>query len=265
VCALGSLALLVACGDAGGPTPTIQGLSITPGTNAVTVGHSESYSATARMSDSSSKTVTATWSSDNTSVLTIDASGRAQGLQPGLATIIATYEGVTKTLLIHVVPNYEGMWAGDYTVTRCVDSGDFAEICGSGSEDVKRGDLLPIELALTQNGTVVSGTLWMGQVTGPLTGNLDDGGSFRGTASLTFTLEGYTVTMSVSPLTLRVDGDRLGGSLSAEMTGAGAQGSWIIGGDLHSVVRTSATGMPLGLEQQAFGSLREAILALKRR
>jgi len=270
VASLPLLLVLAACGSDGGgggtsPSKTLRSVSLSAGTT-VKVGQSETFTATATYSDNSTTTVSPAWSSDNVSVLTVDVTGKAKGLSSGLATIIATFEGRTATRLLHVVPDYQGTWEGDYTVNRCDVSGDFKGVglC-DGSDPIRVGDLLPVQISMAQSGTQLSGTFAVGSFTGPLTGSIDDGGTFNGTASLTFTAEGLTFTTAVSPLTLRAEGERMTGNFRAESTVPGVSGTWVLGGDLKSVPRTGSATTALGYERQAFGTIPEMVAALRRR
>lgn len=272
-CAVMLLATLVACGGKGGggsptqPTKTLTGLTISPGTTAIKVSQGETFTATATYSDGTTQSATAAWASDNTAVLTIDANGRAQAIIPGLATITATYQTApAKTLLIQVVPDYQGTWDGDYAVNTCEATGTFkdAEIC-IGSDGFPVGTLAPVTLTITQAGKQLTGTMSLGGISGPLTGSIEAGGTAIGTASLTVTAEGITLTSAVNPLRLRPEGERMTGNFRAETTAAGVPGSWVLGGDLRSVPRTSATVAPLGAERLDFPTLRDARDAFRRR
>ncbi|HTF62396.1 MAG TPA: Ig-like domain-containing protein, partial [Edaphobacter sp.] len=76
-------------------TPTLVSLSISPLNPSVVVGGTQQFAATAFYSDSSKTDVTssATWSSSNTAVATISATGLASAVAQGNTTIGATYEG----------------------------------------------------------------------------------------------------------------------------------------------------------------------------
>lgn len=266
-CALAILVALAACGGDGGstqPTETLGGLTITPGTTAIKIGASETYTATATYSTGRTQVVTATWESD-AAVLTIDGSGRAFGVAAGLATITARYQGWARTLLIHVVPDYQGTWAGDYAVTTCEVSGAFvgADLCGS--DGMRPGDLLPVSLLITQSGIQLSGTFYLGEISGPLSGTIDDGGTFNGTASLTFTAEGQTLATAVNPLRTRAEGERMTGTFRAESTLAGVSGSWVFAGEFRTVTRQSSGVAPLGVDRATFATLRDARDAFRRR
>ena len=132
------VAPLAACGGKDGSpagpstTPaTVTGLSLSPGTTVLKTNQTETFTASAMMSSGPSQAVQPAWTSDNTTVLSIDAAGLARGLTNGAATITATHGGVSETRRIRVVTDYQGSWTGDYVVRRCDHSGDFrrGEFC----------------------------------------------------------------------------------------------------------------------------------------
>lgn len=94
ICLILPLALFAACGDEvqtpvqTDPAPTNQGIVIDAG-NAVTIGVNETRQLTAYSKKDNSKT-TVIWSSDNTSVVTVDYNGMLTGISDGTATITAT-------------------------------------------------------------------------------------------------------------------------------------------------------------------------------
>jgi hypothetical protein len=71
---------------------TLNSISVSASQSSNAAGLSEQLTALANMSDGSSSvaTSTVTWSSDNTSVLTVDGNGVATGVKPGTVTVTAT-------------------------------------------------------------------------------------------------------------------------------------------------------------------------------
>jgi hypothetical protein len=84
-----ALIVLAACGGGesgptpGGPTPVPASLAISPPTDFLRLRASEALSAIATMSNGTTQTVTAVWSSDNAGVASVDASGRVTGSGSG--------------------------------------------------------------------------------------------------------------------------------------------------------------------------------------
>ena len=101
------------CGGGGGtgpvtPTPTaptVVSISVTPAAVSAQAGGAVAqFTATATMSNASTQTVTgqAAWSSSNTQVATISASGGATPMAVGDTDIRATYQGATATARLTV-------------------------------------------------------------------------------------------------------------------------------------------------------------------
>ena len=108
-------ALLVGCGGGGSspngggggtPTVTLQSISIAPPTPTLIAGTSQQFTATGHFSDNSTQDLTSsvTWSSSATSVVTISASGLAQSVGAGNATITAAKLSISGNTLMTVNP-----------------------------------------------------------------------------------------------------------------------------------------------------------------
>ena len=81
----------------GAPSPTLTSISVTPTSSTIEEGQTQQFTATGSFDDGSTAdlTSTATWTSSNETVATIDASGLATGLAKGTTNITATQDGVT--------------------------------------------------------------------------------------------------------------------------------------------------------------------------
>jgi hypothetical protein len=134
-----ALGLLSACGGGGGttptPTPTPTSITITSTGASLYLGATETFTATLTLSNGTTQAVTGgAWSSDATAVATVGAStGAVLGVANGEVTIIVDSQGVRGTKRIRVVPKYQGIWSGTYTVNSCVQTGDFVaeDLCGT--------------------------------------------------------------------------------------------------------------------------------------
>ena len=112
--------------------------------------------------------ITPAWTSDNTSVATVDAAGTATGVAAGQATLTASYQGKTATRGLRVIPDYAGRWAGNWGVTSCSVQGDFvANWC-----DPVRNGSFPATLDILQAKDVVSATWTLQEATGAAQGNI---------------------------------------------------------------------------------------------
>jgi hypothetical protein len=83
-------------GTGGGGTPTVTSVTVAGG-NAVTVGQTVQFAATANFSNSTTQNVSgmATWSSSNTAVATVSNTGLATGVVAGNAEIRAAFSGMS--------------------------------------------------------------------------------------------------------------------------------------------------------------------------
>ena len=101
------LVLLISCGGGGssssGPA-TLQSVSVTPASPAITVGATQQFKAAGDYSDGSSKdlTASATWTSKTTSAATVNASGLATAVAAGSSVIQATSGGVSGSTTLTV-------------------------------------------------------------------------------------------------------------------------------------------------------------------
>jgi len=156
-------ALTSACSNPSGPTPAPGELTIT-GPDAVLTGVATSYTATASFSDGTTRTVTATWTTDNIQGAVVDAGGRLEGRAHGSTVLTASFVGRQASRTVQVVNNYSGSWSGLYVVRVCDKSGQHDRDGGCrgvvGSEAV-------VSLRLTQTGGTmreVGGSLELGGV-----------------------------------------------------------------------------------------------------
>ena len=83
--------------------PSLQSLTVTPGVAGVDVGSSQQFKATGNYSDGSVQDLTSlsTWSSSNSGVATINASGLANALVIGASMITATYGSISGTATLN--------------------------------------------------------------------------------------------------------------------------------------------------------------------
>ncbi len=246
-----ALMTLSACGGGGGggtptgPTKTPGNVVIGPSTaGMIKIGDEQTYTATVNWSDGSQTTETATWTSDNSSVATIDGTGKAHGVGSGEASLVGSTSHGTGVLKIRVVPNYQGTWTGDYTIRGCSATGayDPREWC-AGNDGFTTGAILPIVMAFTQSADKVTGTLKLGSVTTNVDATTSIGidGGLHLTSQGTFTGDdGSSNTITVNPASFRANGPSMVGSFTWTWTSPGYSGSAVISSDLNSVPRTAS-------------------------
>jgi WD40 repeat protein len=100
--------VVFSAGGGPAPGPTLTSIAVTPTSPTITVGATQPFAATGTYSDSSTQNLTnqVAWTSANTSVATISASGLATGVSVGSTTISAALSGVTgsATLTVQSAP-----------------------------------------------------------------------------------------------------------------------------------------------------------------
>src|SRR5215831_15066198 len=91
VALLASVGALTACGDA--HLPLLTSIQVSPANSSIDIGQTQQFTAQGTFSDGSTKDLTnlVTWSSSNTTVATINASGLAVGQSQGSSMISATF------------------------------------------------------------------------------------------------------------------------------------------------------------------------------
>lgn len=96
---------LLACSGGGGndsgggnPSPTLVSIAVTPSNPSIMLGKTQQFVATGTYSDNSTKDLTssATWTSSNKAVATIDAAGLATSISGGSTLITATPGNLNK-------------------------------------------------------------------------------------------------------------------------------------------------------------------------
>jgi hypothetical protein len=127
------------------------------------VGQTETFTATCNMSNGTQKAATGTWSSDNTNVAQVNASGLVTIVGAGNANIKMTESGKTGQKGIRGVPDYQGTWGqGTYRVDSCTNTSDWATMGFCAEWPV--GTLLPITLTMTQTTDIVNCTVLLGEL-----------------------------------------------------------------------------------------------------
>jgi hypothetical protein len=191
----------------------------------IKVGDDQVYTATVNWSDGSQTTETASWTSDNSNVATIDGTGKAHGISGGEASLVGTTSHGAGVLKIRVVPNYQGTWTGDYTVRNCTATGAFSPSDWCGRDAFAPGTILPIIMAFTQNADKITGTITLGSVAT----TLDVSSSIGVDGGANMSAQGTYADSNSIPVTV-----------TQMISAAGYSGSTIFGSDLDSVPRTAS-------------------------
>jgi hypothetical protein len=148
------------CSKSGNPaTPTVTptAIALSASSDLMLVGATQTFTASVSFSDGTTRAGSVTWSTDNTAIARVSASGVVEGIGPGIATIAAESQGVRGTKTVRVVPVFSGGWAGRWQHVSCVDvmlPPGFSR-CAS----YIMGDSSALALTLAQDRDAVQGTL----------------------------------------------------------------------------------------------------------
>jgi hypothetical protein len=252
------LAIAVGCAKDEGPTSpssTLAGVSIAPATDLIKIKGTETFSVAGTYSDGSTRTVQATWGTDNAAIAAIDSTGRASGVASGQASIFADAQGRRATRLLRVVPDYHGRWLGDWTAVACGDEGDWRGACA----EFPPGSLWGLLLDVTQTRDTISGRTDFGDdLAVVVTGTIMVSGPLVVNGTNTIVIEGLPLELTVSNWeTVTSDNERMTGRFRVTFRAAGLQGSLGIDGEARIVAKTSAS--PMVSAAEAPWSFRGAI------
>lgn len=274
-------AMVAACGGGGGstpssptptqttpPTPTVTALRI-DGLDAIRTGFFSDYTATATLSNGTTQTVTPTWTSSNSSVATVDSSGRLTGINHGTVSLTATHQGAAATKNVSIVANFGGTWSGRYVMRVCDQSGAFATIryCqglgGVGSQGA-------MGLSLTQSGndrTQISGAISFGSLTGNVTGNVTGDGRLVLGSNFTVTASGVTFSFRIGGWETRLSGSsNMTGRWADNLAAIGVAGNAYTENEIVTLTRTAVadTPPPVASTTHYFLDLRDFFAAMRR-
>jgi hypothetical protein len=164
------------------------------------VGQTETFTATVNMSDGTQKAATGTWSSDNNSIATVNASGLVTIVGAGNVNIIMSQGGKTGQKGIRGVPDYQGTWGqGNYRVVSCTQTGDWAtqDFCGYWPA----GTLLPITLTMTQTTDTVNCTALLGGLAFTASSTITTNGQLTLVGTITSATTSINVTIVLQQTT----------------------------------------------------------------
>lgn len=231
--------VLTSCGGSKSttaPTPVVTASSVvvTLAQDGVLVGRTMQASATATMSDGTTRAVTSGWQSDTPSVATASPTGLVTGVSNGRATIYVIYEGRQGQAVVRTYPNYHGSWSGSYVLRGCSHSGFFASVSFCSG---LVGQTAPTTLSMTQSLDRVEGRFQLGQISfstfvAPVEG--DGSIAFGGTSSGDVTLDAQWRVSAAGQ-----DG-RLTGTLRQIWRMSGVTGQAQLDGELVTVNRSSS-------------------------
>src|ERR1035437_10758805 len=162
-CVLLLLISAAACGGSTSTSPTPTNLTVTVSSPSSNVLFGATEQMTAVASDGRALTG-GTWSSDNTAVATVSSTGLVTPTGAGQATIIfIASSGQGGHKLLRGLPNLNGTFTGNYTVTSCTASGELARM-NSPCFANRAGTSGSYTFILTQSLDVVSGRVVLDSV-----------------------------------------------------------------------------------------------------
>jgi hypothetical protein len=222
----------------GGGELTIGGSApiVTSGTSPTSVA---GVGAFAEYNNGTGRYVAATWTSSNTSVVSVTGESlTATG--PGTAVVTASFGGQTDDEQFQVFGGVSGSWAGTYLVEQCGgSSGSMAEVLctapntGRPAGLAYRGANLAIAMDLTVNGGDVTGVVSFGNIRGTLTGKDRGAGFFY----LQGVIENANGSLNITHWDARVERDQMQGFISYQLRIAGLPGIGSVGAKLADMTR----------------------------
>lgn len=270
-CAVGLVLVSFAMVGCGGSSPTAPA---TPTATSITVnststhlflGNSETFTATVTLSNGSTQTLTSgTWSSDASGVATVVAgTGAVTAVGSGEVTIIVDAQGVRGTKRMRVLPNYQGIWVGTYTVDSCTQTGDFIDGNLCGTTFVVGTNTLQAAVNLSQAVGVVTGQTLLGSLfSETLNGTVSTDGSLA--FQVGATLPGFTVRVGQAWQINITQVGRITGTVTQTWTDPVLTGQMVVATTLNNFVPAGQMLAQGGGANRFHGSMREAVEAFIR-
>jgi len=243
------------------PLVTTQSITVISSSDLLYIGTEEIFTATATMSDGSTKAVVGgVWSGDNPSVATVEAStGQITIVGSGMVNISVSYGGKLGSKAIRGLPDYQGTWTGSYIIDSCNATGDL-ELAGFCDIFII-GTVMPIDLVLTQDQDRVTGRFYLGDLSADTTGPVATNGQLPLTGLVSsdpFTIDILLGLQSTTPGQITGTLDMLW--LTTEFSGSG-----LLSCSILSLNRTSTMTMAQPTRRVMTPTLQDVLRALLRR
>lgn len=158
------------------------------------------------------------------------------GSYTGTLTVNADHTSGSNTLPVSANATgagAQGTWSGRYDVQRCDGTGSNQDYFCSQRGAFPPGSSLPITLVLSQNGSSVSGTIALGQVTGSVNGSVDGAGNL----SLTGTASNGQINLAITTFSVSISGASMTGTMTYNAGLAGVPGVAVVTSRLSGVTR----------------------------
>ena len=227
-------------------------VAIAAGVDLMKLKATGTFGLTANYSNGNAGSVQGTWRSDNPSVATVDTTGRVTATGTGETNIVGEFQGLRATQPLRVVPDYQGRWNGDFSVTGCTADGDFQR--GNFCAEFPTADLFALTMGLTQNRDAVNGSSDFGDLPGPVQGSIRMSGHLMLSASFTFPDDDIVVDVTLTDWeALTTDNERMTGRFAFAVRASRLQGTARIECDLRTFGKTSTT--PVAAQSRAGGRI----------
>lgn len=181
------LTFAVSCGGSTASTfsptiGTITGISLA--VNPPGVGATVQAVATVSLSTGKTADVAAGFTSDTLSVATVTAAGAVTGVSVGDVTIAVDYQGFKASKKVRVLPNYNGIFYGTYTLDSCTESGDFAAQGYCAMLQANAALSIGMNNAQSADLTAMTGQFALGTLAGTGTGTVSSAGALTYSGSI---------------------------------------------------------------------------------
>ena len=243
-------------------SPTVQSITVISSSDLLHIGISETFTATATMSDGSSNAVVGgVWSEDNSSVATVEATtGQVTIVGSGTVNIFVNYEGKQGSKAIRGLPNYQGTWSGSYVITSCNATGDFAAMDFCSFLPV--GIELIIELNLIQDEDRVEGRFLLGDLGADTNGPIQTDGQLL----LSGAVQEGTSTIEVAMLLQSTTPGQIFGRLNQLWRATEMTGDARLEANIEDLSRISTMAMSLhSVPRMPSPTLEDLVRALRKR
>ena len=239
----------------------VESIAVISSSDLLYIGTEEIFTATATMSDGSTKAVIGgVWSGDNPTVAVVEAStGQVTIVGSGICNIFVDYEGQQGAKAIRGLPNYQGTWTGSYTIITCDATGDFllTDFCSYFSPGLDG----PLDLVLTQFQDQVTGRFYLGSLSADAVGPIQTDGQLLLTGLVNsdpFTIDVVMQLQSATP------GQITGGMVQLYL-GSGWSGSAQLLCEISDLTQTSTMAMARSTRHVMTPTLQDLLRALLRR
>jgi hypothetical protein len=134
-------------------------------------------------------------------------------------------------------PSFQGHWSGDYYVNGCTADGQLATILNPCANGFQPGHVSPIDLFLTQSGSIVTGTWYFGSIPSATNGSVSPSGHLSLTTTNVSTLNGITFSVNVGGFDATTDGITMSGGWTSLVTVSGLSGSATVQDTIRTVTK----------------------------